>query len=76
MRAFMQLFFNAELYKSRFTLSRNFYVRTPVNFTRVNKIEAMYEKVARKRKTWIKVDFHWQVFFTGVSTYILRAYIK
>jgi len=47
----MQLFFNAELYKSRFTLSRDFYVRTHVNFTRVNKIEAMYEKVARKRKT-------------------------
>ena len=42
----MQLFFKAELYKSRFTLSRNFYVRT-----RVNKMEAMYEKVARKRKT-------------------------
>ena len=47
----MQLFFKAELYKSRFTLSRNFYVRTHVNFTRVNKMEAMYEKVARKRKT-------------------------
>ena len=46
---FMQLFFNAELYKSRFTLWRNFFLHTHVNFTRVNKIEAMYEKVARKR---------------------------
>ena len=30
--------------KGGFPLSRNFHVRTHVNFTRVNKIEAMYGK--------------------------------
>ena len=30
--------------KSGFPLSRNFHVRTHVNFTRVNKIEVMYDR--------------------------------
>ena len=30
--------------KGGFPLSRNFYVRTHVNFTRVNKIQTMYER--------------------------------
>ena len=30
--------------KGGFPLSRNFYVRLQVNFTRVNKIETMYER--------------------------------
>ena len=28
--------------KGRFPLAHNFYLRTPVNFTRVNKVETMY----------------------------------
>ena len=40
-----------------FPQSRNFYVSTHVNFTRVNKIEAMnVSKVSRKRKSWTSLN--------------------
>ena len=50
----MQLFVNSDLSKGRFPLSRNFYVRT-----RVNKIEAMYEKGhvnLKLESRWISTD--------------------
>ena len=40
-----------------FPQARNFYVSTHVNFTRVNKIEAMnVSKVSRKHKSWTSLN--------------------
>ena len=39
-----------------FPLSRNFYKRMHVSFTRVNKIEAMYGSIARKHKSWTMLN--------------------
>ena len=51
--------------KGGFPLSHNFYVRMDVNFNwlyvRKLKIEVMYEKAARKRKSWARfTDLHTQ----------------
>ena len=44
--------------KGGFPLSRNFYVRTHLNFTRVNKIEAMY------KRSRVNVEFYPRSTFT------------
>ena len=47
--------------------SRNFYVRTQVNVTRLNKIEAMYElKVAHNVNTSLNTYYYARLFIVAV----------
>ena len=52
-----------------FPLWRNFYLRTHVNFSRVNKIEAMYERPIAKAKVERASIFS----FSGVKFTCLRT---
>ena len=67
--------------KDRFPLSRIFHISTHVNFTRVNKIEAMYGrsrvnvKVERGQLLHLRVTFHTLPLFYS-RAYNLRAYLR
>ena len=50
--------------KGGFPLSRNFYVRTDVNFSRINKIETMYGRLSVKEKVEPRSTF---TFTRGLS---------
>ena len=61
--------------KAWFPLLGNFYVRTCVKFTFANKIEAMHEMFARKRKTWTSLDFSFKL-STFYRASILLTWLK
>ena len=57
-----------------FPQSRNFYVSTHVNFTRVNKIEAMnVSKVPRKHKSWTSLNLRLRTSFHIHCLYFIYA---
>ena len=56
-----------------FPQSRNFYVSTHVNFTRVNKIEAMYRRSSRKHKCWTSLNLRLRTSFHIHCLYFIYA---